>query len=183
MDTRDRILDGAGRALARHGLTKLGMSDISSSAGVSRATLYRYFPSLDVVLTDLSTREAERFRDELLTAVANADEDQRLGMLLLAATETAQSHPVLQRLLASEPGLVLEAVRRQYPVLRARIGELIGPLLVDTPAGRAGADVPALVDGFVRLLFSTYLFPDPDPAAMQHTVQTFQALLTEGGPS
>ena len=43
--TRERILDGAMAAIARHGLSKLGMSDVSHSAGVSRGTLYRYFPS------------------------------------------------------------------------------------------------------------------------------------------
>ena len=55
--TRERILDGAMAAIARHGLAKLGMSDVSVSAGVSRGTLYRYFPSREELLRDLAVFE------------------------------------------------------------------------------------------------------------------------------
>src|SRR5262245_35161324 len=55
--TRERILDGAARALARHGLAKLGMQDVSQQAAVSRGTLYRYFPNRDDLLTTLARHE------------------------------------------------------------------------------------------------------------------------------
>src|SRR5215470_7212581 len=67
--TRERILDGAMRAIARHGLAKLGMSDVSASAGVSRGTLYRYFPSRDELLESLAEYEGRRFRERVGDAV------------------------------------------------------------------------------------------------------------------
>jgi AcrR family transcriptional regulator len=56
--TRERILDGAVQAVALHGLSKLGMSDVSRSAGVARGTVYRYFASRDELLNALAAREA-----------------------------------------------------------------------------------------------------------------------------
>ena len=45
--TEDRILRATLRLLGRRGVKRLGMQEVSEAAGVSRATLYRYFPSKD----------------------------------------------------------------------------------------------------------------------------------------
>src|SRR5579885_3233177 len=49
-ETRDKILEGARQAISVHGLKRVGMSDVSDAAGVSRGTLYRYFPSREQLL-------------------------------------------------------------------------------------------------------------------------------------
>ena len=54
--TRARILEGAATAVARHGLAKLDMSDVSAISGVSRGTLYRYFPNRDALLAEYAAR-------------------------------------------------------------------------------------------------------------------------------
>src|SRR5262245_50000065 len=70
--TRARILDGALQAIARHGLTKLGMRDVCEQAGVSRGTLYRYFPSREALLEDLAAFESERFQQRVGDALRDA---------------------------------------------------------------------------------------------------------------
>jgi AcrR family transcriptional regulator len=41
---RSRILDSARSALVRFGFERSSMADIAAGAGVSRTTLYHYFP-------------------------------------------------------------------------------------------------------------------------------------------
>ncbi len=64
------------RAIARHGLAKLGMRDVSESAGVSRGTLYRYFSTREDLLTGLVREEVRRFRDRVLTTMYRVLTDQ-----------------------------------------------------------------------------------------------------------
>jgi TetR/AcrR family transcriptional regulator, mexCD-oprJ operon repressor len=62
------ILDAAAAVLAERGLTA-SMSEIAAAAGVGRATLYRYYPNRDALLTGM-IRAAT---DELQTRLAAAD--------------------------------------------------------------------------------------------------------------
>src|SRR5690606_6409338 len=43
-ETREAILDATDRLLATRGFRKLTMDDIAAEAGVSRRTIYMYFP-------------------------------------------------------------------------------------------------------------------------------------------
>ncbi|MGC5225076.1 TetR/AcrR family transcriptional regulator [Micromonospora sp. DT81.3] len=47
---RNAILDGTAKEIHRVGVASLSMSDVAQAAGISRATLYKYFPDLDAVL-------------------------------------------------------------------------------------------------------------------------------------
>lgn len=47
---REAILDAAVSLAAEHGLLSVTMSDVAASAGVSRATLYKYFPDVQSIL-------------------------------------------------------------------------------------------------------------------------------------
>ena len=48
--TSDRILDATLAVLGRAGPRRLSLSDVASAAGVSRPTLYRWFPSKEALL-------------------------------------------------------------------------------------------------------------------------------------
>jgi AcrR family transcriptional regulator len=177
--TRERVLDGAVRAIARHGLGKLAMSDVSACAGVSRATLYRYFPTREGLLDALAEREAERFFADVLAALAAAPAGEaRLRMVLEVATRRVREHPALQRLLESDPGTLLESLRARFPEIATALGEPLLPLLAGTRAVRDGTvRAGQLADWMIRLLISFYLFEDPEPeatvpalAAMYHLV-------------
>lgn len=52
--TTAAILDGASRALSQHG-SSANMGDVAAAAGVSRATLYRYFPDREALLDALAS--------------------------------------------------------------------------------------------------------------------------------
>ena len=50
-DVRDAILDTTVTLVAEHGLRSATMSRIAEETGIGRATLYKYFPDVDAILT------------------------------------------------------------------------------------------------------------------------------------
>src|SRR3989442_15356333 len=52
--TAAAILDGAAHALSEHG-SSANMTNVAAAAGVSRATLYRYFPDREALLDALAS--------------------------------------------------------------------------------------------------------------------------------
>jgi AcrR family transcriptional regulator len=65
----DSLLDGAYAQFVRHGFVKTTMTDIARAAGVSRTSLYNYFPTKEDVSRALSTR----LNSHVLAAVLAAD--------------------------------------------------------------------------------------------------------------
>ena len=59
--SRDAILTAALQAVAERGPDKLTMSAVANAAGVSRPTLYRWFPTKDHLLAAIAVYEEEQF--------------------------------------------------------------------------------------------------------------------------
>jgi AcrR family transcriptional regulator len=68
---RDAALDAMAALVAEHGLIALTMSQIAEQAGIGRATLYKYFPDAQAVLTAWHERQITAHLDQL-TAAADA---------------------------------------------------------------------------------------------------------------
>lgn len=67
---RARILDGARRCLARTGAAKTTLSDVAQEVGVTRQTVYRYYPGLADLLHALATAGAAAFVERMRAHVA-----------------------------------------------------------------------------------------------------------------
>jgi AcrR family transcriptional regulator len=178
--TRDRILDGAAEAVARHGLAKLDMGDVSHTSGVSRGTLYRYFPSRDALLTQLADREGLQFRERMLAAIAAAPAGpERILVALEHATRHVKEHPVLQRLLETDPAFLLRALQREFPAIRAELASVLAPMFGQLPLVRERVvTAEQLVDWTVRLMISAYLVPEQRSEDMAHGLSAVYRLLT-----
>src|SRR3954471_5915001 len=99
-----RVVDGALRAIARYGLTKLTVDDVAREAGISRATLYRYFPGRGAVLSAVIAAETERLQQGLDEALGEVT--PLAGALTAVAGYGARAfagHEALQYLLSTEP--------------------------------------------------------------------------------
>jgi len=84
-EVRDATLETAAELVAKHGLLSVTMSQIAEATGIGRATLYKYFPSVEAILFAWHERQVTRHL-EYLTEIGSqgADPGARLGAVLRA---------------------------------------------------------------------------------------------------
>ena len=64
---RDATLDTTAALVAEHGLASVTMSQIAAETGIGRATLYKYFPDVEAILTAWHQRQVARHLSQLAT--------------------------------------------------------------------------------------------------------------------
>lgn len=122
--TRRRILAATFVVLARTGRRRLMLSEVAAEAGVSRPTLYRYFPSKDELLDAFGLYEQDIFDAGMASAVAGLHGRERLDASLHFVVEF-QHADSLGFLADTEPEHVLAQMKRVMPILQDRIARLI----------------------------------------------------------
>lgn len=160
-DTADVIVEGAMRALARHGTSRVSMTDICREAQVSRGTLYRYFANREQVLDAVNVRIMHTMRATFDQVVAdNPDPSMRLRVMLRAMIEFPNRFPHMHRLIEHEPGSALAFLSREMPVLVGVVAEYLEPVFTSAPPVLDGLLTPKeLTEIFQRLITSTFLIP------------------------
>ena len=172
-----KIFAGAQAALAQYGLSKLNMSDVYRAAGVSRATLYRYFPSREELLKELRQWEVHCFVENMAQALADAAPEDRLKVMLQNVSELPQNYPSLIPLLENDPGYVLSSLKTLFPTIKAHMHNVLSPIMESQGNMEAkGLTVDQLVDCFLRLAISIYLFPDPEPGTTEKSLMSIYEL-------
>ena len=64
-EARDRIIEAAARCVDRLGPSAFSLSEVANELGISRPTVYRYFPSTDELLSSVGQFVMQEFSDEL----------------------------------------------------------------------------------------------------------------------
>jgi AcrR family transcriptional regulator len=64
---RERLLDAAEGCLEQFGPQKTSMEDVARAAGMSRATVYRYFENRDALLLGVASRQASSLATEAMS--------------------------------------------------------------------------------------------------------------------
>jgi AcrR family transcriptional regulator len=169
--TEDRILNATLGLLARRGVRRLGMQEVSEAAGVSRGTLYRYFPSKDHLLAAMAVHDEQRFTNGLTQALAPVTEPTaRIEALVAFAFDYIRIHPA-RSLFASEPDFVLGYLLIHLPKLHAALLEQLGDAFDTVPAVALGhISREQLVDVVVRLFTSSFIIPEPDDRALVQSI-------------
>ena len=150
--TSERILDATLEVLARSGARRLSLSDVAATAGVSRPTLYRWFPSKEDLLEAFGRYEQQRYDAGIAQAVAGLEGDARLEAVLRFIVEFQHSYS-LRRIVDVEPEHVVHQMTRVMPIMRDR-------LLAHFP----GPDGRVVASVVTRIALSHALIPDDDPA-------------------
>jgi AcrR family transcriptional regulator len=173
--TEERILSAALGLVGRRGVKRLGMQEVSEAAGVSRGTLYRYFPSRDHLLDAVADYDEGRFATGLAAVLAPVTEPAaRIHTLVAFAFDYIRLHPA-RSLFASEPEFVLGYLFQHLPKLRQALLEQLGDAFDAVPAVAAGSlSREQLADVIVRLFVSSLIMPEPDDRAL---VQSINAIL------
>jgi AcrR family transcriptional regulator len=160
---RDRILDAAIDVAIDHGIARLSVGDVARRAGLSRQTLYKYFPSKQALVAEAVLREAgEIVRRVIEAAVPFDDPRDALEAGFLATLRLTREHPLLDRLVRTEPGSLLPLLTSaEGPVMSAARTAVEGIIELKIPEisadqRRRGADVIA------RLLVSYAVGPPKD---------------------
>lgn len=73
----DQVLDGARKVFLRDGFEGASVDDIAREAGVSKATLYSYFPDKRLLFMAIATGECQRQADEALEFITEGDRPVR----------------------------------------------------------------------------------------------------------
>jgi AcrR family transcriptional regulator len=160
--TRARILDAAFEAVSTFGLSRLTMDDVARLGGLARQSVYRYFGSKDELIVALVVREEKAFLDGVREAQArHAELEAAMHEAVLFCLRTLREHPLLDRLLASEPESLLPYLTTRAGPVVARAREVLEDLAAERVGARSGL-VHRTADVAVRAIISYALTPSED---------------------
>jgi AcrR family transcriptional regulator len=165
----DRILDAAGELFARQEAATVGMHEIASAAGCSRATLYRYFENREALYTAYVHRESYRLYREMTEQINSVvDPRERLIEGMLASLRNVRESPALASWFATTQRPIGAEMAEQSEVIKALTEAFVISL---------GPDDPELVAHrarwLVRVMTSLFLFPGHDDADERAMLEEF----------
>ncbi|MEU0791075.1 TetR/AcrR family transcriptional regulator [Amycolatopsis sp. NPDC005961] len=160
-EARRRIVDAATACLDRAGLAKTSLSDVAAEAGVTRQTVYRYFPSLNDILRAVALAGVEEFAGRM---------ERHLASFGSAVEVAVESVVFAVRTLPGEPhlGLLLQAGEADFftvgvisPLAFSYGARILRNVPVDwTAVGvRTDADFEGLAEVLMRLFLSYLQYP------------------------
>jgi len=123
---RDATMDTTAALVAEHGLASVTMSKIAEETGIGRATLYKYFPDVEAILTSWHERQVTSHLEQLAAVRDRAgDAGDRLKAVLEAYALMTYERPHGSELAA--------LVHRGEHITRAQqhLHELIQDLLIE----------------------------------------------------
>jgi AcrR family transcriptional regulator len=159
-DTRLVILEAALRCFRTQGVRKTTIVDVGRAAGVSRSTVYEYFPDKRAVVDAASEHALQLFYRAMAQAMAHggALEDK----LSRAAVAVTRARRFIGPEALSDPVEVTMLLNRNAAALLGECGEFLTPYLVAaklTGEVRKDLDVDAAAEWFARMLFSLFMTP------------------------
>jgi len=162
--TRSRILDATFDAVRDFGISRTTVEDVAQRAGLSRQTVYRYFPSKDHLILALVLREEEQFIDGTRRAFASDDGlETAFVRAITFCLEYAHEHPLLDRLLATDQETFLPYLTtRGLPVI-VRAREALMELVVERRPRAEAEFMRSLLDAAIRATLSYILTPSEQP--------------------
>jgi AcrR family transcriptional regulator len=165
----DRILDAAGELFAQQEAATVGMHEIASAAGCSRATLYRYFENRDALYTAYVHREAYRLYREMTEQITSlTDPRDRLIEGMLASLRNVRESPALASWFSTAQRPIGAEMAEESEVIKALTEAFVFSL---------GPDDPELVAHrarwLVRVMTSLMLFPGHDDADERSMLEEF----------
>ncbi len=144
LTVHDHVVRCTYACIARFGMSKTTVEDVVKETGLSRATIYRYFPGgREELLHEAVAWQVAVFLSRLADHVAPAESlAEMLDKGLEFARQAVVHHELLQRLLQTEPerlvGLLSTESAKTAPFIAAF---LVPRLEIERKAGRVGPDV------------------------------------------
>lgn len=174
---REQILRAALEAASAHGISKLSMGDVARHAKLSRQTLYRHFPSKDALVAAVVEAETTALIDQVLLAGAAYDDPRdALEAAFAAALRVVRDHPLLDRLLRTEPEALLPLLTTDGGPVMVQVRSVVEAILGQRMPQLDALPLRQLADVVTRLLVSYAVSaPDDPPQVVASFVATFLA--------
>ena len=189
-DTQLVIVEAALNCFRTQGLRKTTIVDIGRAAGVSRSTIYEYFPDKRAIVDAASEHASQLFYRGMARAMDRGGSlEDKLSRAAVAVTRARRFIDPDRLSNAEEVTLLLT---RNAGALLRECGEFLTPYLTAaklTGEVRKSLDVAAAAEWFARMLFSLFMTPserldltDTDAVAefvREHVVRGY----VDSGPS
>lgn len=110
-EARRRLLNAAGRCVVRRGNAQIRMAEVADEAGVSRSTVYRYFPGRDEVLLELLLMRIDAAVADLVRSLPNPDDPvSSLPEMVLVPVGSVEGDQLNESLFAADSTSVAAAL-------------------------------------------------------------------------
>jgi AcrR family transcriptional regulator len=172
-EARRRIVEAATACIDRAGLAKTSLSDVAAEAGVTRQTVYRYFPRLADILSAVALARVEEFAVRMERHLASFDSAAEVAVeSVVFGVRTVPAEPYLGLLLqAGETDFFTVAVTS--PMSFALGARILRNVPVDWPAAgiTTDKDLQGLAEILMRLFISFLQYPST-PALTDDELRT-----------
>jgi AcrR family transcriptional regulator len=175
--TVESILEAARTAIAERGPGKLTLSAVASAAGISRPTLYRWFPTKEDLLAAITAYEEERFDIGLQQVVDAHRAPKRRLEAALRYLMNYLDESMMQDPIGVDPEYALRSMALSLESHIEILARLLGDALFEVPAVRVGALSPEqAAELFLRMAYSHYLIPHADAEVLLTMMRDFAGI-------
>jgi AcrR family transcriptional regulator len=169
------ILDAAVVEFEQHGFRRVALDDVAHRAGVSRTTIYRRFAGRDELVAAVIDREnAVLFADIAQELKNRRPQSNYYVEAFTLSIMRFRQHRVLTRMIADEPGLMLELAHQHWDAAVERMSAALRVIFPDGFAERIRAQaVDELADTILRYAAMALLLPSRETLLTADDVRTF----------
>lgn len=177
----DKLLDAAGEAFARHGITRARMDDVADAAGCSRATVYRYFAGRDELRQAYVARETLRLGQDIGRRIGDVDDPRdRLVHAVVLSLAAVRRSPALVAWFSPENLGTATALATGSQVIDDLVAGFVDRVLdqaAERGLARPGLDRDGAVEWVMRAMLSLLMVQFPAPRDPDEEAEMLRAFL------
>jgi AcrR family transcriptional regulator len=169
------ILDAAVIEFERHGFRRVALDDVARRARVSRTTIYRRFAGRDELVAAVIDREnAVLFADIAEELKSRRPQSNYYVEAFTLSIMRFRQHRVLTRMLADEPGLMIELADQHWDAAVERMAAALRIIFPDGFAQRIGeAAIDEFAETILRYAAMVLLLPSRNPLTDADDIRAF----------
>jgi AcrR family transcriptional regulator len=169
------ILDAAVVEFEQHGFRRVALDDVARRARVSRTTIYRRFAGRDELVAAVIDREnAVLFADIADELKSRRPQSNYYVEAFTLSIVRFRQHRVLTRMLADEPGLMIELADQHWDAAVERMAAALRIIFPDGFAQRIGdRAIDDLAETILRYAAMVLLLPSRRPLTDADDIRAF----------
>ena len=138
--TREKIISSAALLIIKKGAENTSLSDIAKESGISKGTLYYYYPTKSELIFEITNRHMKRLSEDIIDWVGEMSEDlppekilQAVYSLLTRASKRGRLHLYLIYDGVSGNNESTERVREIYLQWKKTVKDGLGKIIRNNP--------------------------------------------------